>query len=64
MPKLKPGAIWPTDEEDRAINKAAMSDPDSIPLTNEEWEQVKPLLKRSRKRKWSKIVSPFVYRMR
>lgn len=37
MPKLKPGHIWPTPEEDAAITAAAMSDPDSIPFTDEEW---------------------------
>ena len=29
-----------TPEEDAAITAAAMSDPDSIPLTDEEWEEV------------------------
>jgi len=43
MPALKPGTIVPAEEEDRAITTAAMSDPDSIPLTDEEWETVKPL---------------------
>lgn len=32
--------IAPTPEEDAAITAAAMSDPDSIPLTDEEWEEV------------------------
>jgi uncharacterized protein (DUF4415 family) len=43
MPKLKPGTIIPTPEEDAAITAAAMSDPDAIPLTDEEWTAVKPL---------------------
>ena len=48
MPKLKPGIIWPTPEEDAAITAAAMSDPDALPYTDEEWEQVKPYLQRGR----------------
>jgi uncharacterized protein (DUF4415 family) len=43
MPKLKPGTIVPTPEEDAVITAAAMSDPDAIPLTDEEWRAVKPL---------------------
>ncbi|MBK1717148.1 BrnA antitoxin family protein [Thiocystis violacea] len=43
MPRLKPGTIIPTDEEDAAITAAAaLSDPDARPLTDEEWETVKP----------------------
>ncbi len=46
MPKLKPGTILlNTAEEDAAITAAAMSDPDAIPYTDEEWEAVKPLLR-------------------
>jgi uncharacterized protein (DUF4415 family) len=48
MPKLKPGTIIPTDEEDAAITAAAMSDPDAVPFTDAEWEQVKPLVRRGR----------------
>ena len=33
-------------EEDAAITAAAMSDPDAIPFTDEEWEQIKPLVRR------------------
>jgi len=33
---------FPTDEEDAAITAAAMSDPDALPWTDEEWEAVKP----------------------
>lgn len=43
MPKLKPGTIVPTPEEAARITVAAMSDPDATPLTDEEWEAVKPL---------------------
>jgi hypothetical protein len=32
--------IWPTDEEDAAILAAALSDPDALPMTDAEWEQV------------------------
>jgi len=45
MPALKPGTIWPTDEEDAAITAAAMSDPDALPLTDEQWERVKPFVR-------------------
>jgi uncharacterized protein (DUF4415 family) len=41
MPKLKPGTIWPTPEEDAAITAAAMSDPDALPLTDEEFTKLK-----------------------
>lgn len=45
MPRLKPGTILPTPEEDAMITAAAMSDPDVMPLTDEEWEAVKPALR-------------------
>jgi uncharacterized protein (DUF4415 family) len=48
MPRLKPGTIIPTPEEDAAITAAAMSDPDARPLTDEEWEAVKPTIRRGR----------------
>ena len=48
MPKLKPGTIIPTPEEDAVITAAAMSDPDAIPYTDTDWEVVKPALKRGR----------------
>ena len=48
MPKLKPGTILPTPAEDAAITAAAMSDPDAVPFTDAEWEQVKPLVRRGR----------------
>lgn len=50
MPKLKPGTILPTKEEDAAITAAAMSDPDAVPFTDEEWEAAKPTLRRGRGR--------------
>lgn len=48
MPKLKPGTLIPTPEEDAVITAAAMSDPDAIPYTDAEWKAVKPTLKRGR----------------
>lgn len=48
MPKLKAGTILPTPAEDTAITAAAKSDPDAVPLTDAQWEQVKPLLRRGR----------------
>ena len=45
MPRLKPGTIVPTPEEDAAITAAAMSDPDALPLTDAEWEAVRPLVR-------------------
>ena len=45
MPALKPGTIFNTPEEDAAITAAAMSDPDAIPFTDEEWEAVQPLVR-------------------
>jgi uncharacterized protein (DUF4415 family) len=45
MPKLKPGTIIPTPEEDAIITAAAMSDPDAVPLTDEEWEAVKSFVR-------------------
>ena len=46
MPKLKTGIILPTPAEDAAITAAAMADPDAVPFTDAEWEQVKPLVRR------------------
>lgn len=48
MPKLKPGHIAITDQEDAAITAAALADPDALPLTDAEWEAVKPLVRRGR----------------
>ena len=48
MPMLKPGTIIPTQEEDAIITAAAMSDPDAVPLTDEEWETVKSTVRRGR----------------
>lgn len=48
MPKLKPGTVVPTAEEDATITKAAMQDPDARPYTDAEWEAVKPKRGRGR----------------
>ncbi|MDA8261172.1 MAG: BrnA antitoxin family protein [Betaproteobacteria bacterium] len=40
--------IRPTAKEDAAITAAARTDPDAIPLTDAEWEAVKPFIKRGR----------------
>ena len=40
--------VLPTPAEDAAITAAAMADPDAVPLTDAEWEQVKPLVRRGR----------------
>ncbi len=45
MPKLNPGTIIPTPEEDAVIIAAAMSDPDAMPFTDEEWDAVKPFVR-------------------
>ncbi|MBK8434089.1 MAG: BrnA antitoxin family protein [Chloroflexi bacterium] len=50
MPNLKTGTIIPTPEEDAAITTAAMADPDALPLTDQEWTQVKPLVRVGRPR--------------
>jgi uncharacterized protein (DUF4415 family) len=48
--KTKSGrkVMLPTTEEDAAITAAAESDPDARPLSDEEWEAVKPTLRRGR----------------
>lgn len=46
MPKLKPDTYHNTPEEDAAITAAALSDPDAIPMTEEEWARARPVLKR------------------
>ncbi len=37
--------VMPTPEEDAEITAAAMSDPDALPLTDEEWKAVKPFVR-------------------
>jgi uncharacterized protein (DUF4415 family) len=45
--KTKSGRLveMPSPEEDAIITAAAMSDPDAMPLTDEEWEVVKPFVR-------------------
>jgi len=42
MPTLKPGTIFPTDEEDAAITAAALSDPDNPPLDADWFARARP----------------------
>jgi uncharacterized protein (DUF4415 family) len=48
MPKLKPGTVAPTPEEDAKITAAANQDPDARPYTDEEWAKVTPKRGRGR----------------
>jgi len=34
-----------SEEEDRRVTEAALKDPDALPLTEEEWERVKPFVR-------------------
>jgi hypothetical protein len=42
-PNLRPGTIVPTPKEDAEITAAAMDDPYARPLSDNEWELVKPI---------------------
>ncbi len=42
MPKLKPGTIWPTPEEEAAIMAGIAADPDNPELDEEFWAEAKP----------------------
>ncbi|MBL8351498.1 MAG: BrnA antitoxin family protein [Burkholderiaceae bacterium] len=48
MPKLKPGTIVPTPEEDAAINAGIAADPDTVELSDEEFGELRPLRGRPR----------------
>ena len=48
MPKLKPGTVFPTFEEDILITVAAEQDPDARPYTDAEWETAKLVRGRGR----------------
>jgi len=43
MPKLKPGTIIPTDEEDAAINAGIEADQDTYELSDEEFKNLRPI---------------------
>ena len=43
MPNLRPGTMVPTPKEDAEITAAAMDDTDARPLSDNEWELVKPI---------------------
>ncbi len=43
MPKLKPGTIIPTPEEDEAINRGIAADPDTYELSDEEFKTLRPI---------------------
>ena len=43
VPNLRPGTMVPTLNEDEEITAAAMDDPDARPLSDSEWELVKPI---------------------
>ena len=42
MPKLKPGTIWPTPEEDAVINAGIQADPDAFELDGAWFARAKP----------------------
>ena len=44
MPPLKPGTIWPTLEEEAAINAGIAADPDNPELTDEDFARMRPAM--------------------
>ena len=44
MPKLKPGTIWPTDEEEAEIQRHIAEDPDAPEMTDEDWSRARPAI--------------------
>ena len=44
MPPLKPGTIWPTDEEEEQINAGIALDPDNPELTDEDIARMRPAI--------------------
>jgi uncharacterized protein (DUF4415 family) len=45
MPKLKPGTIIPSPEEDARIQAGIDADSDAYSLSDEEWEKAKPFVR-------------------
>ncbi len=48
MPKLKPGTILDSNEEELRIQAGIDADPDADSLSDEEWEKVKPTVRMGR----------------
>ncbi len=48
MPKLKPGTILVSNEEELRIQAGIDADPDAYSLSDEEWEKVKPTVRMGR----------------
>lgn len=46
--EIKLGLIRPTTEEDAQITAAALTDPDNLPWTDEDWVKAKPFMLRGR----------------
>ena len=44
MPPLKPGTIWPTPEEEEAINRGIALDPDAWEATDEDFARMRPAI--------------------
>ena len=44
MPQLKPGTIWPTDEEETEINRGIALDPDAPELDDEWFARARPAI--------------------
>ena len=63
MPKLKDSHIFVTAEEDAAITAAALSDPDALPFTDAQWDEVKHLARLGRPRSTSPLKQPTTIRL-
>lgn len=63
MPKLKPGTILPTPDEDRAITGAARDDPDARPLSEQEWARVLPTVRVGRPKSTQPLKVPTTIRL-